>query len=203
MRLFFIILAALLLSSCSSRPARMAPLNKHLTWDDRSKANACVTRWQIKGATSIKTPDESLSASLNWHQEGPYSYHIVLLGPMGSGSMTISREGNEVSLLTSDGHNGKAASAEDLMQEELQWSLPVSDLYYWIRGLPAPGSKSNMINDTYNHLQKLEQKNWAVDYLRYTNVDGLDLPSKIYMNHDDINVRIVISKWEIEKNCIS
>ncbi len=117
--------------------------------------------------------------------------------------MTIDSDGKNVRLQSANGHDNAATSAEALMQTELGWSLPLSNLYFWVRGLPAPNSAATKAYDTYNHLTKLTQQNWAIDYLRYTGVNNVDLPSKIYLNNDDIHVRIIISKWEIKKNCTS
>ena len=81
--------------------------------------------------------------------------------------------------------------------KETGWNLPVSDLAYWIRGLPAPGSEAVKHFDQFHHLIELDQKGWRIQYLRYSNVNQIDLPTKIFMNYPRMSVKIVINSWQI------
>ena len=42
-------------------------------------------------------------------------------------------------LQTSDGKRYNAASPEQLLAEQWGFHLPVSNMKYWVRGLPVPG----------------------------------------------------------------
>lgn len=198
-----LIFLACLLPACAVQPASAPPANKTLTWSERSQINRCISTWQIKGAIAINVPKEHFSSSLNWDQMGENKYNVTLVGPIGSGSMMLNRENDEVSLQTSSGHRAVANNAETLMKQELAWSLPISNMFYWVRALPAPTLPSTPTLDAYNHLVTLTQEGWTIDYLKYTSVDGIDLPSKIFMNHADVHVRLIINQWQIEKNCPS
>ncbi len=202
MKLFFTATLACLLTACATKPASVAPLNKALSWPQRQEENACITRWNITGAAVIRTPQESLSVSLIWQQFKQKEYVISLMGPLNSGAILLTGDNQHITLKTSDGRISNAVNAEALMQQELQWSLPISPLFYWIRGLSAPHSHANIIFDAYNHIQKLEQDGWKVDYIKYTNVNGVDLPSKIFMDNATTHVRIIITRWIIEKKCM-
>lgn len=193
----------LCISACATGPSANAPLNQSLTWSKRRREAMCVNHWQLKGVTAIRTPKDNFSASLHWIQNGQDKYNILLFGPLGTGNLSLTRQGHETRLETSDGHNESAENAEALMMKKLKWSLPVSNLYYWVRGIPAPGTPANMSFDQYHHVTSLEQQGWKIDYLRYTGIQGMDLPSKIFMDHTKLHVRLVVSSWEIEKNCVS
>jgi outer membrane lipoprotein LolB len=189
------------LSACATKPAGTPALNKNLSWDERLHDNQCVTAWHLRGAIAINTPQESISGSLNWDQEGSNDYKITLVGPIGSGSMVIEEKEGLVSLETSDGHYATATTIEALMHKELKWALPVSNMFYWIRGIPSPHMPAETTFDAFHHLTALKQQSWDIDYLRYTGVDGTDLPSKIFINHGETHVRLIVNQWKIEKKC--
>ncbi len=72
--------------------------------------------------------------------------------------------------------NDEAQSPEALLEEQLGWKLPVSHLVWWVRGLPAPDSKSRLGLDNDSRLATLEQDGWQVEYLSYTEQNGYWLP---------------------------
>ena len=74
----------------------------------------------------------------------------------------------------------------------------MTGLRYWIRGLPAPAaSKAEARRDESGRLSQLTQSGWTIKYDRYQLVNGVSLPGKLQLLHDDISVRIVVDKWEL------
>ncbi|MCP6330038.1 lipoprotein insertase outer membrane protein LolB, partial [Klebsiella pneumoniae] len=73
----------------------------------------------------------------------------------------------------------QAESPEALLEEQLGWRLPVSHLLWWVRGLPAPASRSVVTLDGNSHLSRLEQDGWQVQYLSYVEQNGYSLPERI------------------------
>jgi hypothetical protein len=51
--------------------------------------------------------------------------------------------------------------------------------------------------DAYHHLLKLQQALWSVRYENYTAVGIYDLPAKIYLEREDLQVTIVINTWQL------
>ena len=86
------------------------------------------------------------------------------------------------------------------MQQVLGWQLPVTNLYFWVRGLPAPNSSASTTFDPYHHLIELEQQGWQIQYERYTAIQGIDLPSKLRLKRGQLQVKIVISSWKLSNN---
>jgi outer membrane lipoprotein LolB len=92
----------------------------------------------------------------------------------------------------------EATSPEALLEEQLGWKLPVSHLAWWVRGLPAPDSKSLTL-DGDSRLASLEQDGWQVEYLSYTEQNGYWLPERIKLHGTDLDVTLVIKDWQPRK----
>lgn len=73
----------------------------------------------------------------------------------------------------------EAPTPEQLLGEQLGWSLPVSHLVWWVRGLPAPGSKSRVTLNADSRLANLEQDGWKIEYLSYVEQNGFWLPERL------------------------
>ena len=194
--LFFYCFLSCLLASCATLPAKSNAFNQQLSWPQRQKQLAAIHQWQLNGAIAIKTPQQGQTASLSWQQQSLVNYHISLYGPLGAGRVTLAGTNQGVQLQAND-KLYHAKSPEALMQEMLGWQLPVGNLYYWVRGLPAPGLQARLHFDTFHHLSQLQQQGWTVHYLRYTGVGDDDLPSLLTLQRLDLTVKIVISQWVV------
>ena len=195
MKKLSILMICALLSSCATLPAKKGALNTSMSWSARQQQLKTVKQWHLTGAIAIKTPGHGQSASLAW-QQAKNNYKINVFGPLGAGRVTLSGMPNRVTL-QANGKHYEAATPEALMQKVLGWHLPISNLIYWVRGLPATNAAAKEHFDAYHHLSALQQQGWQVQYLRYTNVDGIDLPSSIMLKQGELTVKIIISNWDL------
>ena len=193
-RIFFTAFA-LGLASCATLPAPETPKNETLPWDSRVQTLSSIESWDIKGLIAIRTNKDAESANLNW-QQNRQSFIINILGPLGSNSYTLVGSPGKVELTNPKGKKFYAESPEALLTQQTGWRLPVSHLKYWVRGLPVPGMAANKHYDAYHHLTELTQDGWQVQFLRYTSAHQVDLPSKIFLNSTNLNVKIIISQWQ-------
>jgi len=100
-----------------------------------------LDRWILQGKIGIRSPQESGSGTLFWLQRRAY-YDIRLSGPLGRGATRIQGDRNSTTLEVAGRPTVSASSAEDLVAEQIGWHLPVDQLLWWVRGLPAPDSAS-------------------------------------------------------------
>ncbi len=185
----------LMLSSCATTSHLEAPLNQTVSWAVRAQALSHIQSWDLTGVMAIRMNQESWTANWQWRQEAPRHYVISFIGPLGVGALTLTGSTHRVLLETSDGKKQTASQPEALLAEYLGWQLPVSNLYYWIRGLPAPGIPFNMEWDSYSHLSRLVQQGWVIEYLHYTSLHHLDIPSKMSLKHRMLGIKIIITQW--------
>lgn len=189
------LLAAFLwLTGCATLPAPQTPVNKNIDWNTRAETLSSIQEWDIKAQIGVRTNAEAQSASLSWQQHEK-NYTIQVFGPMGVNSYVLTGSPKRVELLNAQGKAYYAKTPEELFIKQTGWNLPVSDLFYWIRGLPVAGIPADKHFDSFNHLTELTQDGWKIRYLRYTSVDNIDLPSKIYLENPRLNVKIIISQW--------
>lgn len=197
-RFITILFASSLLSACASfvTPAGRSANNETMSWQARKTQLNRIHAWRISGAVAIKTKQQAFTASLNWRQRNYANFKIYLFGPLGMGAVTLFGAPSNV-VLHANNQKYTAQSASQLLQQQLGWQLPVNNLYYWVRGLPAPGSVNRIRYDRFHHITYLNQRGWRIHYLQYTGVGRYDLPSKIYLQNRYMSGRLIISRWTI------
>lgn len=191
------IVSICLLTACAPpRPAEEQPVNKVIPLAERKAETATVSAWEIRGAMAAKSKSKGWSATMNWVQHGPSSYQIRLMGPLGSGAVVVNRSGGVVTF--KDGPKTSTSSnADELLLKQTGIRLPVNNLYYWVRGLPAPGGIQSEKHDQFNHLVQLKQSGYTIDFTKYTSVKGIDLPSMIRLEGNGVMVKVVIKNWTV------
>lgn len=198
MKIHFVLIAllSLFLSACVNK----LPL-KSVEFKAHQAALMPITQWKMTGKLGIKTPTESGSANIQWQQESA-AYQIQLHGPLGQKSIVIIGDLQEVTLKEKGKPIIKARSPEALIKKSTGWNLPLTQLNYWVRGLPAPKTKIKQITPNATGLiAQLEQSGWVIDYLSYHQIQYQNqliyLPKKIVATHGDIRLTLVIREWTL------
>lgn len=186
-----------LLAGCSGLAPRESVEGRGDTalWKIHKQNIASLDAWQISGKVGIRAPKDSGSGTLFWLQRRDY-YDIRLSGPLGRGAARLTGRPGDIQLEVANQGRYQASSPEALLQEQLGLNLPVSHLLWWIRGLPAPDSKSRLTLDSDSHLAQLNQDGWRVDYLSYAEQNGYWLPQRLKLDGHDLQVTLVIKDWQ-------
>ncbi|WP_324733359.1 lipoprotein insertase outer membrane protein LolB [Pseudomonas paeninsulae] len=164
-------------------------------WQSHKQQISRLDAWQISGKVGIRAPQDSGSGTLFWLQRQDY-YDIRLSGPLGRGAARLTGRPGDLQLEVANQGRYQAASPEQLLQQQLGLNLPVSHLLWWIRGLPAPDSRSRLTLDRDSRLAHLTQDGWQVEYLRYAEQDGYWLPERLKLSGHDLQVTLVIKDWQ-------
>ncbi len=198
MRIYLVWFLLLILTACATTtPVDNTPRKSSPTWEQQASSRASINHWDLKGLIAVRTQKDAVSATWQWREESNRHYSIHLFGPLGSNSFQLTGDPAQVLLQTSDGKQFNAPSPEILLEQQVGWRLPVSSLYYWIRGLPVPTLSAKKQFNANNQLALLAQDGWIIQYLDYNTVNQLDMPSKIVLTHPDITIKIVIKQWQI------
>jgi outer membrane lipoprotein LolB len=197
MRRFLVCLAAVSLSACSSLPQSISVDDPEAAWAQRQAELKGIRYFRIAGRMSIANGVEVWQVSVFWQQRGD-DFQIQLSGPFGSGKVQLSgSHTGDVKLQTGEG-TFRATSADRLLYEQTGVTMPVSGLRYWLLGLPDPNLAEQQHSlDAAGRLARLNHADWDVLLKRYVNVNGMDLPNKIFVSKDDVEVRLVIDKWSL------
>lgn len=191
---FLVLACFFLLNACTTLSINQTAVSQKLSWQKRQFQLNNIHQWEIKGAIAVRAQDKADSASFNWQQDKE-DYVIDLFGPLGMGAVNLEKNKQSIKLSQSK-HSWQATSPEELMLEVLGWDLPISNLVYWIRGIPAPKAKFQLKLDEYNHLETLYQQGWEIRYESYKTAQGVDLPKKIILKRDGLVIRIAVITWK-------
>jgi len=165
----------------------------YLTWQERHTELNKLNAWQIKGSLGVIYKNKSDIVSFNW-QEQRDNYQIELFGPLNIGAATIIGNNDGVTLQASNKKFFQAKTAEKLLYQQFGWKLPVANMRYWIFANPAPHKITTAEFDSYNHLIFLEQQGWLITFTDFTNVNGIDIPSKIRMQNSNLKIKVAIKE---------
>lgn len=193
-KLVVMLVPMLLLSACSTTPVQQG-LSESLHWQQRYQALQNITNWDLIGRLSILNDHESYYLDLDWQQQADV-YQMDLSGPLGMGATRLS--GNRDGVMMSDSSRQQvfASSPDQLMYEKTGYRVPVEGLFYWVRGIPDPRTRSVPSYDENGRLNELEQDSWKIHFKGYTRVGMLDLPEKIFIDGYRVKVRLVVDQWK-------
>lgn len=167
---------------------------KYNSYEERAQVLSSIQSWSLSAAISVKQNNNTTIASVNWRQQGPSNYQIFISGPLNMGTIKIIGEPGKVTLWKSNKEHFEATSPEELMEQQIGWQIPITNLYYWIRGIAAPGPFTGR-EDKDHRVIYLGQQGWKIIYPEYIRVGKIDFPHKMNLSYPNLNVKIVIKRW--------
>ena len=126
----FWMLCVLVFSGCQSVPPDVSP-----------GALAIASEWKLTGKLGVKTPERSGNFAFDWQQTGE-QFDIALRGPLGMQIAHIYGHQQRSYLDIPDQQGLQATSPDELAALALGYSLPVSPMRYWVRGIPDPRQRA-------------------------------------------------------------
>jgi len=181
------------LVACSEAPVRP---DRDIDLDLQNQREQ-IKSWKLNGRLSITSERESGTVTFHWSQDDE-AYLMSFNAPLGQGTFAL-RGGEEdgVYLLTAENKILHADNAETILQQTVGWHVPVSGFRYWVRGLQEPGvDMTNQQVDEQGRITEMQQADWSISIKRYMDVDGLDLPAKIFMHNDHVKLKLIIQTWD-------
>ncbi|MGJ8513741.1 lipoprotein insertase outer membrane protein LolB [Carnimonas bestiolae] len=194
LRVVIAFIAALVISGCAVSPPSPSVDREKGDWEHQQQRLEALNDWQLSGKIGLRSPQQNRSANLDWTQHDA-DYTIMVSGPFGVGRNTLQGHPGDVTLKNGDG-TFSAATPEQLMEQQLGWSLPVSSLDRWVRGLAANGSEGTFSHDDEGFPATLKQDGWTINYLQWSYADGYWLPGRLRLAYGDIQVTFVITRWQ-------
>lgn len=166
-------------------------------WQQQQQKLAALTNWELAGRISIQLESEGWSASLYWQQDHAH-YQLRIVAPLGRGTVEIAGDDKNVRLHTADNRVLENGAIDEMMRENLGWEVPVDALVYWIRGLPQPGAPAeNLQLDEQGRVMAMQQSGWTIQYERYTNSEGFEVPARMTVQREHLRLRLNINRWTL------
>lgn len=197
-KFYVVIPLFIFLSACVQQP----PLQRVDNWNEYQRSLAAVADWQLRGKLSIKVPGDAVKPSIHWQQQS-MDYEIRLWGAFGQGTTRVVGDNNSVRLERAGEEPITSDNAEQLIYDALGYHIPVEDLQFWVRGIPAPQQAitderlfaSNEQNQ--GMLQSLRQSGWQLSYDSYQRHGRWNLPNRIDAVRGDLQISLRVSEWTI------
>lgn len=187
----------LALAGCATVPEGEPDLpigQREALWQKHQPRLLALMSWEMKGRLGLKVPQRFGSMSIDWEQQGQ-RYRIFLDGPFGVSVARITGSPDGVQVQVSDEQH-MGATPEALVRQLTGWDFPVSYLKYWVRGLPAPDSRSAVDLNNLGYPKSIRQHGWEVSYQQYQPAGAFQLPSRMTASSGEVRLSLIVSHWQ-------
>lgn len=193
-RLLFVIFV-LLLAGCTQTPQVAVP-----DVPQSQQALQQLTQWRLQGRMALQTPDEKLSASLNWRQN-EQDFTLRLSTMLGITLLNMQQQ-NGQTRLSADGKDYQDNNASRLIERITGWPLPLTQLPLWVKGQTQP---ADIVEYTANgQVSRVYPQcggcgDWQIDYADFQPVGEYSLPHKLSLTSQypqAIKIKIRVNKWQ-------
>lgn len=192
-------LLLLVLCSCAVSPPQPSPdADPAALRAEREARVQAIRDWSFNGRVAVRGPEvDPRSVRMRWEARGDL-HSIGFMSPLGQRVAELEFGDNGATLRLPKEEPRHAGSAEMLLDEALGWTPPVRSLVYWVRGLPRPeGSRGREMDDEHGRLVLLEQDGWLVEFGRWEQTSGLELPRRLTLSHPRLQVRLIVDDWSL------
>ncbi len=182
------------LAACQTAPR----LEQSTAWQIRANQLGELDQWQLQGRVNARYENESHTPRIRW-QQNQDNYTIRLWGTLNAGNTLIEGRPGFVTF-DQGGEVRTASSPESLILEHLGYELPVSQLEYWIKGLPTPDEQHQLELGEFNEVLSMQQSGWTMSYEDYRLFGEYSLPRRIQMSRAERNIRLTFIglNWIVE-----
>lgn len=183
-----------LASGCAALPP--APVTAD--WPTRRAALQALERWTLDGRIAVAAGENGFSGGFDWAQDGDGA-DIALTGPLGGARLRIRVDDGALAVTDDRGNRYTGEEAERFVAERIGpgAKLPVTQMRFWLLGVPAPGAPHDEALGGHERLASLAQSGWQVRFDRYAAVGRLALPDRIEMTTAGLRLRVVVSDWRL------
>lgn len=196
-KILLVAVAVLAVSACGQpRGVSERELAQRL-WVERQQQLLAHDSWNLQARAAIARKGEAYQVGIRWQRDARRSM-LLLQAPFGQGVFRIdSGPGADYRLRLPDGQLFVNRTPEALLEDALGWSLPISGLDYWIRGIPRPDGEFRHRLDRGGRARSIRQDRWNIEYLDYFDAAlPPDLPRRIKLARDELTLKLVIEHWQ-------
>jgi len=135
------------------------------------------------------------SASLRYQQQ-PGRSNLALDGPLGIGGLRVDIEGEDIAIATSRGEKLDGQAARDELERRLGFQLPLTELRWWLLGIPAPGEASVNQDGGSGEIRDFTQNGWHVSINSRAASLGFALPQRLTAEREGARLKLLVENWQ-------
>ena len=156
-----------------------------------------LANYEFTGRIAVKQDEKGNYGNIRWTKRDANT-EITLFSPLGQVVAHILSQPETVTLTLADQRKFYAGNEETLMQQVLGYSVPVKGLNYWLLGGPAPSASA--VEQKFRPdglVDKFQQDGWTVGYTDYMAVGTLEMPRRMVLNRDGLEIRLIVDQWNV------
>ena len=178
----------LALSACASIQPSPPPPQRPL--------RESVEGFSLEGRLSVKREGQNYSGLVSWqHRAG--RDEILLSTPLGQGVASLLGDEHQARLELADHRVYTAADVEGLSEQVFGARLPLAHLPIWVLGRASADGR--MVRDELHRPAHLVDQGWEIDYRAFESDAPDALPTRLFLQRGDLEVRLAIDSWTLEK----
>ena len=185
-KLFVVVVVAMLLASCASVPDKIDDSFDLFGRGHLYKKKA----WSFSGRMSVTGENDVVTANIDWKHQ--FKKEVInLSGSFGLGRTRLILTENSVEIYLDGNRVRHVGNVDDILSAELGIAVPVSALKYWVLGITDPGT------DYEEVVRGFVQHGWRVSYLQMQANGDYELPRKISVEQGRTKLKLIIDNWKI------
>lgn len=178
------------LSGCAHAPVD----HDEFSYPERRSYLQRLDGWDVRGRIAVDTGEQAFQGRFHWQQSADF-LDLSIRGPLGAGILQITGPSDRLTV-RARGEIWELADPETELSALLGWWLPVVSLKSWLLGLPDPSFPAQTSLGPDNTLQSLEQRLWRLTYQSYQLAEGVLLPRRIDLAHQNLELRVIVDRWQ-------
>lgn len=189
------ICSLLFLNSCSTAPKE---LPKDIEEKTQEFSLEQIKTWIFSGRIGVKTSDKNVAANFDWTQKNNF-FNISMSGPLGAGRIKMSGTPTNATVIDSKNLAHKTNNINTEFTKITGYTVPISNIFYWIKGQAAPSSVHKVNYSKSNKTKTIVQDGWTIKYQNFTFIKDKDLylPEKISISKNDVFIKVIIKNWKV------
>ena len=160
----------------------------------REQSLSVRSQWSLRGRLGVSDGRDGGSGTLEWTQRGD-AFRFSVHAPVTGKTWLLTGDARHAKLQGLRAETLEGDNAASLLQRELGWRVPVTELSWWARGMRAPG-KAELSLRGDGLPARIVQAGWQVNFLDYDESTNPPLPRKLYAESGNYKVRLAIQRWE-------
>lgn len=186
--------SALLLIACAPQRPRTDASTAMAAQEARELTLAAQPDFSVQGRLAVSNGRDGGNGQLHWRQQGA-QVEFELRAPVSRQTWRLTAGPGRAVIEGLEGGPREGREAEALLQRELGWTLPLSNLAAWARGLRGPG-RARIEFDPEGLPRLIEQGGWTIEYRGWDRGSEPAMPSRVFASRGQQRVRLAIERWD-------
>jgi outer membrane lipoprotein LolB len=187
--------ALALLAGCrTAPPVTVAGPGADAPWPEQRAALEKLDRYGLNGRVAVAANGQGFSAGMRY-QQLPRGSNLALDGPLGIGGLRVILDGEDLEVATSRGEKLDGADARAELERRLGFALPLSELRWWLLGIPAPGEASVDLDGGSGEIHGFTQGGWRVSINTRAAGLGFSLPKRLTAEREGARLKLLVEQW--------